>query len=101
MEKTETYRGDTGYSQGWTWEDAVNFLIKELPSFIKRNVTNVTSLTIIGAMMLDGGSSTQFVFRCAPGVGGVWEMLYGNRKVPTMVEVKYQNLRNCPVHPHP
>jgi hypothetical protein len=94
-------RGDTGYSQGWTWDDAVNFLIKELPSFIKRNATNVTSLTIIGAMMLDGGSSTQFVFRCAPMVGRVWEMLYGNRNVPTMVEVKYQNLINCPVHLHP
>ena len=50
--------------------------------------------------MLDGGSSTQFVFRCAPMVGRVWEMLYGNRNVPTMVEVKYQNLINCPVHLH-
>jgi len=50
--------------------------------------------------MLDGGSSTQFVFRCAPMVGRVCEMLYGNRNVPTMVEVKYQNLINCPVHLH-
>jgi len=56
--------------------------------------------------MLDGGGSTQFLYRCAPRIGNGWEQGYSSlrppRRVPTIVNSWATGLIQCafPGHVH-
>jgi len=74
----------------WTWDETVSFLKTELVNLIKaKNPNGMRNLTIHGAMMLDGGASTQFVYRRVPPKGkgdSVTKKIESGRQVPTVVQ---------------
>jgi hypothetical protein len=96
--------GDGIYEIGWTWDHTINFLTQELPTYMQNNWR--TRVAIQGAMMLDGGGSTQFLYRCAPRIGNGWEQGYSAetppRSVPTLVNSWATGLIQCafPRHKH-
>lgn len=94
-----------GFEKGWTWEHTVEFLTQELPRYMQN--TWKVRVQIQGAMMLDGGGSTQFLYRCAPIIGRGWEEgKYAAqdepRRVPTIVHAWVTGLKSCnfPGHIH-
>ncbi|MFA0743060.1 MAG: hypothetical protein DFNUSKGM_003193 [Candidatus Fervidibacter sacchari] len=94
-----------GYERGWTWQHTINFLTQELPTYMRNNWR--INVRIQGAMMLDGGGSTQFLYRCAPRVGNGWEegeysALRPPRRVPTLIHSWATGLYQCafPGHRH-
>lgn len=98
-------RPDSDFEAGWTWQDTVNFLTGELPTYMSN--TWRTNVSIQGAVMLDGGGSTQFLYRCAPGIGNPWESIAYSaetppRKVPTIVHAYAPGIVRCtfPGHVH-
>lgn len=105
-ERSDTDRNpDNGFEIGWTWEHTVNFLTQELPRYMQN--TWRVRVQIQGAMMLDGGGSTQFLYRCAPRIGtgqerGEYAAKKPPRTVPTIVHAWATGLINCnfPGHNH-
>jgi len=99
---------EPGFEMGWTWQDTVNFLISTsngLPVYMSNNWH--INVSIQGAMMLDGVGSTQFLYRCAPGIGNPWESVAYSaetppRTVPTIVHAYAAGIITCtfPGHTH-
>ncbi len=96
-------------TSGVTWQETVNFFREELPRWMRDDLPNFVAnepayegarissqrITIHDAIMLDGGSSTQFIWRWAQRrrrSDGSWvepiQQLYEGegRSVPTLVE---------------
>jgi len=95
-------------NQGVTWQETVDFFRTELPRWMRDDLPNFVAnepayegarvspqnITIQDAIMLDGGSSTQFIWRWARTIRRAGRYVTHERsytvtgaKVPTMVDV--------------
>jgi len=76
--------------EGWTWSETESFITQELPQFVRKYDSELSEVN--SPMMLDGGGSSQFIWRHISKEGNavVRGWYDTTRTVPTLVQSFYE-----------